>query len=98
MKSWHLTLFLILLIILFAFWSLDSNRQIRQELSKACRGDRQCVEQVNNVNLEQLEQIKRETHRCNNSPDCIELYTFGTGKYVKPNQHIFIPKTHDVPN
>mgnify|MGYP000055236069 CR=1 FL=1 len=98
MKNWHITLFLFLLIIVLTIWSLYSSKNIRKELSKKCHGDIQCVEQINNVPLEQLEQVQRETHRCNNSPQCVELYTFGAGNYVKPSQHIFIPVTHDSPN
>lgn len=95
MKSWHLTLILFLLIVFLAFWQLYSKQNVRQELISLCADDKLCIEQITEVQFDQLEMIKRESQRCNNNPQCSEIIALRKNQTIKPNLHIFIPRTHD---
>ena len=95
MKSWQLTLLLVLLIIVFAVLRWNSTEHTRQALIKACREDLKCIKAIKQVPVGQLELIKRESYHANHDPAYNDMMTFGQGGYVKPDQHVFIPRTHD---
>jgi len=95
MKSWHLTILLLLLIICLAWLRWGSTIQMRELLIKECRGDGQCIKAIKQLPSGQLELIKRESYRANHDPAYNDMMTFGRGGYVKPDQHIFVPRTHD---